>query len=248
MSCAREPAHPKTPFPDPPEDGRAGPVGGRRLAGHLIERLEATPPATPVWTWFEADQRPASWPDAAPTSWPCTATTPSPPAGSARRSPPSWPPTGSTRSSTSWSRPASSRRRAAAGCCPCGAADLGRRVAGHPRAATRSTWSVAPRTRHRREDSDLVVSGTTSDLELTLYHRPDPEPGGRARRLHRARGVAPPVHVLSRGLSRAWPDRRAAPTPPGVRRTTRRGRPARPGSRTWWPSCGRPRRSSRRRT
>jgi hypothetical protein len=42
---------------------------------------------------------------------------------------------------------------------------------------TRSTWSVATQDEPPPDDSDLVVSGTaTSDLELTLYHRPTLSP------------------------------------------------------------------------
>ncbi len=46
---------PKTPFPEPPDgDELAGWFSV--LARHLVEELEATPPGTEVWTWFEADR------------------------------------------------------------------------------------------------------------------------------------------------------------------------------------------------
>lgn len=49
----------KTPFPDAPdlEDGVAAMTGWfDDLAGHLLARLEATPPTTEVWTWVEDDK------------------------------------------------------------------------------------------------------------------------------------------------------------------------------------------------
>ena len=45
---------PKTPFPDPPSgEGLVAWVADS--CAHLLSELEATPPSTEVWTWFEAD-------------------------------------------------------------------------------------------------------------------------------------------------------------------------------------------------
>jgi len=45
---------PKTPFPDPPSSGDLAPWVALTLQ-FLMEELEATPADTAVWTWFEAD-------------------------------------------------------------------------------------------------------------------------------------------------------------------------------------------------
>ncbi|CAN5782702.1 maleylpyruvate isomerase family mycothiol-dependent enzyme [soil metagenome] len=45
---------PKTPFPEVGPEGRAGWLAA--LAGHLVSELQATPPETPVWTWYEPDR------------------------------------------------------------------------------------------------------------------------------------------------------------------------------------------------
>jgi uncharacterized protein (TIGR03083 family) len=45
---------PLTPYPDPPEGDALIPWLGE-LHGHLVNQLESTPPATEVWTWFAAD-------------------------------------------------------------------------------------------------------------------------------------------------------------------------------------------------
>ena len=47
--------HPKTPLPDPPGNDELVPWVADACAG-LVDRLEATPASTPVWTWFEGDQ------------------------------------------------------------------------------------------------------------------------------------------------------------------------------------------------
>jgi len=46
---------PKTPSPDPPEGEELVPWLAA-LTGHLVDELRATSPGTPVWTWFEADR------------------------------------------------------------------------------------------------------------------------------------------------------------------------------------------------
>lgn len=45
---------PKTPFPEPPGGDELG-AWVAALAGHLVEELDATLPGTEVWTWFDAD-------------------------------------------------------------------------------------------------------------------------------------------------------------------------------------------------
>ncbi len=84
-----------------------------------------------------------------------------------------------------------------AGYCPCAPPDVGSEwlVTLEPDRieVERRTQDEAP-----REGGDLVVSGTASDLELTLYHRPTLSPVDVARRLHRAGGMAPRVHLLNR--------------------------------------------------
>ncbi len=46
--------HPLTPYPDPPDGADLIPWLSE-LHSHLVGLLEATPPATEVWTWFAAD-------------------------------------------------------------------------------------------------------------------------------------------------------------------------------------------------
>lgn len=46
---------PKTPYPDPPE-GEELVLWLAELTGHLVDELRATPPRTAVWTWFEPDR------------------------------------------------------------------------------------------------------------------------------------------------------------------------------------------------
>jgi uncharacterized protein (TIGR03083 family) len=46
---------PKTPFPDPPEGDELAPWVAV-LVGHLVDELDATPAGTAVWTWFEPDR------------------------------------------------------------------------------------------------------------------------------------------------------------------------------------------------
>ncbi len=49
-------------------------------------------------------------------------------------------------------------------------------MVGHPRTTVGSRWTRRTQDEAPIEGSDLVVSGTTSDLELTLYHRPTLSP------------------------------------------------------------------------
>jgi uncharacterized protein (TIGR03083 family) len=165
---------PKTPLPDPPDDDEL-PHWVAGASTDLIDRLEATPAGTPVWTWFEGDhsarfvarrcahELAVHRYDAQASRGICT---PIPTELAADGideivdvllSGDNHPGAGSGRILTLRS------------------SELGTEwevTLGHDRVeVVRGTQDEAP-----SERGDLVVSGTTSDLELTLYHRPTLSP------------------------------------------------------------------------
>jgi uncharacterized protein (TIGR03083 family) len=161
---------PKSPYPDPPADGElAGWMADRCV--DLAEQLERTPPETPVWTWFDADGSAAFV---------------------ARRS---------AHELAIHRFDAQAAHGITMPIAPELAADgidevLDVLVTARPRTGTgtgrtmvlRSTdlgleWAVtieaddiavarSSQDEDMTEGAELVVSGTASDLELTLYHRP----------------------------------------------------------------------------
>jgi uncharacterized protein (TIGR03083 family) len=166
--------HPKTPLPDPPDDDGLVPWVADAGAD-LIDRLEATPAATPVWTWFEGDhsarfvarrcahELSVHRYDAQASRGICTPIPTELAADgideifdvllTAR----DHPGTGSGR--------VLSLRSSELGTEWLATFATGRME------VVRGTQDEAP-----AAERDLVVSGTTSDLELTLYHRPTLSP------------------------------------------------------------------------
>ena len=165
---------PKTPLPDPPNDEGLVPWVADACAD-LIDRLEATPASTPVWTWFDADHSAAFVArrcahelavhrfDAQSSRGICT-------------------PIPSELAADGideiFDVLLAAREQSAAGSgrvLALRSAELGTEwsaTLGHDRV------DVTRRTDDERTEGagDLVVSGTTSDLELTLYHRPTLSP------------------------------------------------------------------------
>ena len=211
-SCAgRRPTQAGLPRSAPHRPRRgAGRMGGRSVR-HAGQRARGDPGSHRGVDLVESDHAARLRRlDAAPMSWPCTATTPSPHAGSVHPSRPSLPPTGSTRSSTSWPRPRAAELPGEwAGCFPCARATSAR-YGWSPWVVTGSTWCRARTSRRGR-----TAGGQRHDLGPELTLPSDPEPGGRARRLHPAGGVAPTVHVLTDRLTfpigTASPDGAVAP-------------------------------------
>ncbi len=165
---------PKTPFPEPPGGDQLG-TWVATLVGYLVGELDATPPGTEVWTWFDAD-RTAGFVsrrcahelavhryDAQSTSRACT-------------------PIASDLAEDGINEVldvlVTSRDRSGRGTGRTMAlrgTDIGASwivAIGHDRIAVerRPLEGGAPGA------TDVVVSGTASDLELTLYHRPTLSP------------------------------------------------------------------------
>ncbi len=165
---------PKTPFPEPP-GGDELTLWVAALAGHLVEELDATPPDTEVWTWFDADHTAGFVSrrsahelavhryDAQSTNRACT-------------------PIASDLAEDGIDEVldvlVTARDRTGRG--------TGRTMALHG-TDIGACWVVAiehdritvERRRHdgeMPEHTDVVVSGTASDLELTLYRRPTLSP------------------------------------------------------------------------
>ncbi|MGD0391871.1 MAG: maleylpyruvate isomerase N-terminal domain-containing protein [Acidimicrobiales bacterium] len=165
---------PKTPFPQPPGGDELG-SWVAELAGHLVGELDATPPDTEVWTWFDADHTAGFVSrrcahelavhryDAQSTSRACT-------------------PIASDLAEDGIDEVldvlVTGRDRSGRG--------TGRTMALQG-TDVGASWVVA--IEHDRiaverrqldgrppEDTDVVVSGTASDLELTLYRRPTLSP------------------------------------------------------------------------
>ncbi len=166
---------PKTPLPDPPEeDGDLVPWVADACAD-LIDQLEATPPGTPVWTWFEADhsarfvarrcahELAVHRYDAQSSRGICT---PIPTELAADGIDEVFDVLLSTRED---------RGMGSGRVMTLRSSELG---AEWSAALNPGRIEVVRRSQDEPpvEGSDLMVSGTTSDLELTLYHRPTLSP------------------------------------------------------------------------
>ncbi len=243
---------PKPPFPDPPEGEHTRRVAGRPLLSTWSVEFQATPPETSVWTWFDADhsaafvmrrsaheiaihrlRRPGRARDhhARPARARCRRHRRDPrraghrpaPHGDRHRSD-HGPPIDRPRARMGGDH----RRRPNRG----GAAHPGR----SHRSSGATSWSTGaclrprahplppPHAGHRSTCTGTTGSSThgTASSRSDRVGAPAPLPGGRRRSA---------VQPFSRSAVRAC----------GVL-------PARRASRTWWPSCATPRRSSRRRT
>ena len=192
---------PKTPFPDPPDGDDVGLVGGRPLRRPPGRWSSMPPRPTPrCGPGSTPTTRPASSPVAVPTSWLCTASTPRPRAAILYAH-----------------RLRAGRRRHRRGARRPGHQPRTHRAAGPGRTMTlpvdrhrhrlggdhrhRTASTVERRHPGRSPPRAAATWSSSGDRLRPRAHPvppPDAEPGRRARRLHRPRGVAPRVHVLTR--------------------------------------------------
>ena len=207
---------PKTPFPDPPEGDELAPwvaaadrPPGRRAHGHAARHRGVDlvrgrpdgrvrrPPLCPR-AGRPPLRRPVLEPDLRPHRMP------------------TWPRTASTRSSTSWSPPGPRSGRGTGRVLALRSTDVGAELGGEPRVGP-DRCAARPAGRRRPRAADVVGQRHGVRPRAHPVPPPHPEPGRRARRLHRPRGVAPRVHLLSGPARSSARWRPAEPAQPGDR-------------------------------